>query len=63
MVKTALRIAMTTRSVPVRARTFGRRQPLALNAAVAQRPAIGDDLKLFAATFAGGFLFVSVFLA
>jgi hypothetical protein len=54
---------MSTRFVLVRAPSFGRRQPFALDAAVAPRPAIGDDLKLFAATFAGGFLFVSVFLA
>jgi hypothetical protein len=26
-------------------------------------PAISDDVRLFAATFAGGFLFVSVLLA
>jgi hypothetical protein len=63
VVKTALRIAMTTRGLPVRARSFGRRQPFALAAAAETRPAIGDDLKLFAATFAGGFLFVTVFLA
>ena len=54
---------MTTRGLPVRARSFGRRQPFALAAAAETRPAIGDDLKLFAATFAGGFLFVTVFLA
>ena len=53
---------MSTRLQLVRARSFGRRRPF-VDAAVAQRPAVGDDLKLFAATFAGGFLFVSVFLA
>ena len=54
---------MTTRGLPVRARTFGRRRPFSIDAAVARRPAISDDLKLFAGTFLGGFLFVSVFLA
>ena len=54
---------MTTRSLPVARRPFGRRQPFALGAAVAPRPAIGDDIKLFAGTFAAGFLFVTVFLA
>jgi hypothetical protein len=61
MVKTALRIAMTTRGLPVRARPFGRRQPFTGEAAA--MPALGDDLKLFAGTFLAGFLFASVFLA
>ena len=54
---------MTTRGLPVRARPFGRRQPFTGKAAAMPAPALSDDLKLFAATFAGGFLFVSVFLA
>ena len=54
---------MTTRSVPARARSFGRRPPFASEAAAMPAPALSDDLKLFAGTFAGGFLFVSVFLA
>jgi hypothetical protein len=63
MVKTALRIAMTTRGLPVRARPFGRRQPFTSKAAAMPAPALGDDLKLFAGTFIAGFLFITVFLA
>lgn len=48
------------------ARAFGR-GPVRVLAAAAPAPAplftIGDDVKLFASTFAAGFLFVSVFLA
>jgi hypothetical protein len=63
MVKTALRIAMTTRLVPLRARPFGRREPFTAEAAAMPAPALSDDLKLFAGTFLAGFLFVSIFLA
>ena len=44
-------------------RRFGRRRPFASEAAVVAAPAVSDDLKLFAATYAAGFLFVSIFLA
>jgi hypothetical protein len=47
-------------------RTFGRRfddAPEWPPAAQASRPLSSDDLKLFAATFLGGFIFVSVYLA
>jgi len=47
-------------------RTFGRRfqqEPEWQVAAQASRPLFSDDLKLFAATFLGGFVFVSVYLA
>ena len=54
---------MTTRPLPVRAATFGRRAPFTSDAATMPAPVIGDDLKLFAGTFVAGFLFVTVFLA
>ena len=47
-------------------RTFGRRLDDAPNwppATRAPRVKVSDDLKLFAATFLGGFIFVSVYLA
>ena len=46
------------------ARGFGRRAPTFRHSdgvSVANR--IGDDVRLFALTFAGGFLFMSVYLA
>ena len=43
-------------------RRFGRRA-VALTAGPFEPSTMGDDFKLFAATFAGGFLFVSIFLA
>ena len=45
-------------------RCFGR-GPMWTTAAPAEQPAftLNDDLKLFATTFAGGFLFVSLLLA
>jgi len=44
-------------------RLFGRRARIAPVAAVEAKPAsISEDLRLFAMTFAAGFLFVSVFL-
>ncbi len=45
------------------ARAFGRGLPRDLAAPAAAAPALADDLKLFAATFAGGFLFMAVYLA
>ena len=45
-------------------RRFGRRAPFVLAEPQPVRSSpISDDLRLFAATFAGGFLFVSVLLA
>jgi hypothetical protein len=41
---------------------FGRRRPLAAAAEPVPASRIGDDLRLFAATFAAGFLFVSVMI-
>ena len=42
-------------------RRFGRR-PALLIAVEAPGPSVSDDLKLFALTFLGGFLFVSVLI-
>jgi hypothetical protein len=42
-------------------RRFGRRR-VAVAAAAPVQPALGDDLKLFALTFAAGFLFVSILI-
>lgn len=63
MVKTALTISMTARPLPPRTRSFGRRRPFASAAVAAPAPAIGEDVKLFAATWLAGFLFVTLFLA
>jgi hypothetical protein len=42
-------------------RRFGRRA-LAVAVAAPRQSALGDDLKLFALTFAAGFLFVSILI-
>ena len=54
----------TPRSVPVNdPLLFGRRAHVAPDIPAEARPAsIGEDLRLFAMTFAAGFLFVSIFL-
>ncbi len=45
-------------------RPFGRRQPAFARAAESlAAPALSDELRLFALTFVGGFLFMSVYLA
>ncbi len=44
-------------------RRFGRRQPFVSKAVSLPAPGIGDDLKLFAMTYAAGFVFVTLFLA
>ena len=46
-----------------RARRFGRRAPFTAPPQPVRTSAISDDMRLFAATFAGGFLFVSILLA
>ena len=48
--------------IAVDPRRFGRGRSWTLGAAVAREP-LSADLKLFATTFAAGFLFVSVLLA
>lgn len=66
MVKTALTISMNVWSQPQpqRRRSFGRRRPFAAQAIAAPAPTmLGDNLKLFATTYAAGFLFVTLFLA
>ena len=47
----------------VHPRHFGRGPRKILAAVPASRVRLGDDLKLFATTFAAGFVFVSVLLA
>ena len=42
-------------------RLFGRKG-VAVAAAIAPRSTLANDLKLFALTFAGGFLFVSILI-
>ena len=52
---------MTSRST---LRTFGRRpRPAAALSAARANPTLSDELRLFALTFVGGFLFMSVYLA
>ena len=43
-------------------RRFGRGRSYSA-AAIATSPTLASDLRLFALTFAGGFLFVTIFLA
>ena len=65
MVKTALRIAMSTRRFDsTLSRGFGRRRPF-VHAAAAPAPTamLSDDTRLFLLNFAGGFLFMAVYLA
>jgi hypothetical protein len=63
VVKKALRIAMIARYLHSRTRSFGRREPFVFDTAIAARPPLGSDIKLFAATYLAGFLTVSIFLA
>jgi hypothetical protein len=46
-----------------RSQRFGRRAPFTVAPQPVLRSAISDDMRLFAATFAGGFLFVTILLA
>jgi len=45
-----------------RARTFGRGKPY-VAAAAEPESQLSDDLRIFALTFVGGFLFMAVYLA
>ena len=54
---------MTARYLHPRPRSFGRREPFTFDMAIAERPSVGSDIKLFAATWLAGFLTVSIFLA
>ena len=62
MVKTALTLSMTARRLQSEPRNFGRRQPFLGDDETCASPAISDDLKLFATTYAAGFMLVSLFL-
>jgi hypothetical protein len=44
-------------------RLFGRGRARTFAAAEAERSGLSDDVKLFATTFAAGFLFVSILIA
>ncbi len=50
-------------ALPVDPRLFGRKAIPAALAAPLPASGISDDLRLFAVTFAAGFLFVSILLA
>ncbi len=68
MVKTALRICHAVRpsgQSHVHPRRFGTPRALVSGRAASarHRAPIGDDLQLFATTFAAGFVFVTVLLA
>ena len=52
----------TKAAIAIDPQAFGRKIYVHKSAPVA-RPSITADLKLFASTFAAGFLFVSIFLA
>ena len=53
----------TTRyALAIDPRRFGRRPVATAVAAPLPASTLGDDLRLFAVTFAGGFLFVSVLI-
>ena len=44
-------------------RRFGRRVFFSISTETAPTPAVSDDLRLFAISFAAGFLFVSILIA
>ena len=50
------------RAVRFQRRRFGRRRAFTVAGPAAQRTRMSDDLRLFASTFAAGFLFVSVLI-
>ena len=58
-------MAMTRRALAMSSRRFGRRFVLHDVERVRERwtPRLSDDARLFAMTFAGGFLFVSLLIA
>ena len=53
---------MDSRTASIRPLRFGRRQPRPMEISAETSSAISDDLKLFATTFAAGFVFVSLYL-
>ena len=50
------------RSAPVDPLDFGRRAPARSEVQALPASNLDDDMRLFAATFAGGFLFVSILI-
>lgn len=60
----SLRIARssTRRAAPIHPRRFGKRARAGCDAQALPASNAHDDLRLFAATFAAGFLFVSVLI-
>jgi hypothetical protein len=55
-------MAFTRPAAAIDPRVFGRRSISRLEAQQERSSALGEDLRLFAATFAAGFLFVSVLI-
>jgi hypothetical protein len=53
---------MDSRTASIHPLRFGRREPRRMESSVATASSVGEDLKLFATTFAAGFLFVSLYL-
>ncbi len=55
-------MAFTRPAAAIDPRVFGRRSISRPEAQEVRSSALGDDLRLFAATFAAGFLFVTVLI-
>jgi hypothetical protein len=53
---------MDSRTASIYPLCFGRRQPRPMDFVAERSGGLGNDLKLFATTFAAGFLFVSLYL-
>ena len=53
---------MTAKRLNFEPRGFGRRQPFLVDEAACPAPAISDDVKLFATTYAAGFMLVWLYL-
>jgi hypothetical protein len=57
-------MSTSCRRFPASARTFGRRSQSPLSNGALRAPHVfSEDARLFAMTFAGGFLFMAVYLA
>ena len=55
-------MSMTTRGLPFEPRSFGRRRPFQADDAASTAPSVSEDLKLFATTYAAGFVLVWLYL-
>ncbi|MGI8932308.1 MAG: hypothetical protein ACR2FK_08025 [Sphingomicrobium sp.] len=55
-------MAMSRPATAIDSRRFGRRPVVRSDAQVIPANRLDDDLRLFAATYAGGFLFVSILI-